>query len=505
MFKMLSWIVGVFLLCALVFFAWRVPPNNLDQFRQTWFQELSHDAPSTGSVSLQSVLLEKKSSELSDLGFSLPHYHLYPGDEIRALNNATITCHMDWKRPFSKELIKAWQWAKHTCKQGNLPADFFSTKPFLHPSGQSYVFLNETSPAPVALSSPEQRRSLMSLVESLQEGDELQKYLAVNLLPLEKILAENPLVTSEDWVFVRDPRDDTSKKYLAFPRAGWDGFFAKQPFNFESSPSGFCVEQYSEGCWVKNQRIDEQQARWVRLLIVFLIAIVGGVILWSYRRHARLKKTEEEQRRFALQMLTHELRTPVTSLLLLVENMRSQFDLLPDESQKDFMKLIDEVRRLQRTTESSEIYLKMEHSSKDEGQESFLALSLMKKLEQIHQFESVIYEKDLQLFGKAELMEFCLSNLLRNAHRHGKGPVTLSILRDSQDWVLEVKDEGSSPTVTLQELAQPFYRSERSQGLGLGLSLVAQICKQNGWKFLLNTHPTRFSIHVPRARGERPS
>lgn len=98
----------------------------------------------------------------------------------------------------------------------------------------------------------------------------------------------------------------------------------------------------------------------------------------------------------------------------------------------------------------------------------------------------------LEVQGVAKLLRRMVRNLLENAMRYGaaaghEDDVVLSLLRENGAPVLRVCDRG--PGVPLEHrdrIFEPFFRlpgaSERSGGVGLGLSLVKSIAERHGWQ-----------------------
>jgi len=82
-----------------------------------------------------------------------------------------------------------------------------------------------------------------------------------------------------------------------------------------------------------------------------------------------------------------------------------------------------------------------------------------------------------------------ISNLLRNAlHYTDQGFVRL-VLRSGS---FSVCDSGAGiPPDRRETIFQPFVRGDasRGDGLGLGLSLVQRICRQQGWRIRLDEYP----------------
>ncbi len=97
----------------------------------------------------------------------------------------------------------------------------------------------------------------------------------------------------------------------------------------------------------------------------------------------------------------------------------------------------------------------------------------------------------LEVQGVAKLLRRMVRNLLENAVRYGvtKGKedaVVLSLSPENGQPMLKVCDRGPGvPAQYRERIFEPFFRlpgaSERSGGVGLGLSLVKSIAERHGW------------------------
>ena len=97
---------------------------------------------------------------------------------------------------------------------------------------------------------------------------------------------------------------------------------------------------------------------------------------------------------------------------------------------------------------------------------------------------------DVYALTDRSLLTLCLNNLISNAYKYGKenGHIHVSLCRDTDKILISVKDDGIgiSPE-TLPKIWERFYQADSSRsadinerGLGLGLSMVNQICKLLG-------------------------
>ena len=82
------------------------------------------------------------------------------------------------------------------------------------------------------------------------------------------------------------------------------------------------------------------------------------------------------------------------------------------------------------------------------------------------------------------LLERLLANLVDNAMRHGKPPVTIRLSSDARDAIVDVADHGPGIAPEARaRLTQAFARGDASRGTpgtGLGLAIVQQIVRRMG-------------------------
>lgn len=109
-----------------------------------------------------------------------------------------------------------------------------------------------------------------------------------------------------------------------------------------------------------------------------------------------------------------------------------------------------------------------------------------------------------------KLLRRAIRNLLENARRYSEGEVTLHMLRDGDTVVVQVQDHGPGvPLDQRERIFDKFYRlpgaSERSGGVGLGLSLVRSIAQRHGASVRCTDRPDGtpgacFELRLPQAQ-----
>jgi signal transduction histidine kinase/HAMP domain-containing protein len=217
-----------------------------------------------------------------------------------------------------------------------------------------------------------------------------------------------------------------------------------------------------------------------------------------------------ELKRSVIATVSHQLRTPLTSLrmsiyLMLEERIGrlndQQTDLLlaaRDESDR-LVHILDDLLDLNRI-ESGKAHLKFLPVSPFqlgiEGTEPFVVSARDHNLNIVN----TIPEDLLEVMADREGIRHVFANLLTNALRFtpAGGKVTLSAARDNSDVRFSVEDTGTGISPEhMEHLFEQFYRvpgQQPSSGIGLGLSIVKEIVELHGGTVSAESTPGRGSI-----------
>ena len=100
----------------------------------------------------------------------------------------------------------------------------------------------------------------------------------------------------------------------------------------------------------------------------------------------------------------------------------------------------------------------------------------------------------LEVQGIAKLLRRAVRNLLENARRYSHGDITLTLAQEGNMALIRVQDHGPGvPAAQRERIFEKFYRlpgaSERSGGVGLGLSLVRSIAERHGGSVIATDRP----------------
>jgi len=202
----------------------------------------------------------------------------------------------------------------------------------------------------------------------------------------------------------------------------------------------------------------------------------------------RVKRTVESERlRSALlTSISHDLKTPLASVLGAASTMRDLAGGLSDQQKHDLLAtVIDESERLNRFIANLLDMTKLESGAivpntalHDIGEIVGSALRRASKILARHKV-SLELEADLPMLElDAVLFEQVLFNLLDNAAKYSPADTTISIRswREKGQVALQVADEGEGiPPAELESVFDKFYRAQKGDhvrpGTGLGLAI----------------------------------
>jgi signal transduction histidine kinase len=266
---------------------------------------------------------------------------------------------------------------------------------------------------------------------------------------------------------------------------------------------------------------ERQQNGYIRMFTFegpfFVVVVLAGlaVIARSLRTERELKKRQQN----FLAAITHEFKTPMSTLRLLIET--ALFRPLSSEKQKNYLeRMSSELNRLEQTSEQVLAAAQLEHSASAPILESLELNSVVQGIvgKARHSLEArgahltVNYSPEpLPVSLDARAFSVVVNNLLDNAVKYSPSvpkEVKVGLERQNDLIFVHVDDEGIGiPEAELKRVFERFYRvgnemTRESKGVGLGLHLVKSITEaMNGW-VRVEANPTgkgtRFTVVLPR-------
>lgn len=218
-----------------------------------------------------------------------------------------------------------------------------------------------------------------------------------------------------------------------------------------------------------------------------------------FEESVRGREQYEESRKQMLAGISHDLRTPLTSIKAYVEGLQDGIAGTEEKKQKyyralqirtaDLEALIDNLSLFSRF-DRGEYHYSMEPVSMNEFVAEFLKEKEMDFREnQLFLKKSIWTKEPLWIFGDKKQLKRVLNNLVDNAIKYREKEETILTigLREKKGYAyLELEDDGPGvPVEEREKIFETFYRGDKARqnpgnGSGLGLSIVREILKGHG-------------------------
>jgi PAS domain S-box-containing protein len=244
-------------------------------------------------------------------------------------------------------------------------------------------------------------------------------------------------------------------------------------------------------------------------LIAFLRDVSSEV---AARRQLERKNAELEG---YVHSVSHDLRTPLVSLLGFTRLLRQDYDHVLDETGRHFAHRIEQAGRsmqalVEDLLELSRIGVKDEHRTLVDPRSVLLQLRAELKLSLDEAGAELIVPDDppLVLCDRTRLYQI-FSNLVGNALAH-MGPcddrrIHVHVLTRPGQHEIIVQDRGCGiPADELERIFEVFHTHERSEGksssTGMGLAIVRKIAETHGGRAWAESEPNRgarFHVLLP--------
>lgn len=242
-----------------------------------------------------------------------------------------------------------------------------------------------------------------------------------------------------------------------------------------------------------------------------------GLLIMLYDS-TKVHKLENIRKEFVANV-SHELKTPITTIQGFVETLLAEPNLNA-ANVKHFLQIIkNNGQRLNQIIDDLLMLAKMEQegdASKISKSESSLksiiesaVTSCNPRAEESDFHIQAEYPEELNLQVNSSLMEHALVNLIDNAIKYSQPGKKVMIYTDitDTDVYIHVKDWGEGiPLEKQQRLFERFYRLDKARsrqlgGTGLGLSIVKHIALAHGGNVSVESEPgsgSIFTIALPR-------
>ncbi|WP_258111675.1 cell wall metabolism sensor histidine kinase WalK [Alicyclobacillus sp. SP_1] len=237
-------------------------------------------------------------------------------------------------------------------------------------------------------------------------------------------------------------------------------------------------------------------------------------LMGSGLRNAFAKQQKlEEERRFFIGAIAHDLRTPLFSLRGYLDGMEQGIASSSEKIAHYVHVCQDKATHMERLVSDLFAFTRLEYMEQTLQRESFdvsavvnttVASMAHKAEEKAIDLETKLPTGDLFISGDPHLLERALTNVLDNAIRHtpNEGKIKVELLKESDRVVVTISDTGSgfSPE-DLTHVFEPMYRGDKSRnlstgGAGLGLTIARRIFRSHGGELLAENLPNGGAILI---------
>lgn len=213
------------------------------------------------------------------------------------------------------------------------------------------------------------------------------------------------------------------------------------------------------------------------------------------RMFSRLEHSFEEEKQFTSD-ISHELRTPVTTILA-----QCELTLEKERSTQEYQKSLEVINRqgmrMKYIVEEMLHFSRLERLDKIPDAAEVNLSALFRDIAEEQKARNIRsikindnIEDNIIITGNSDMLAGLINNLISNAYRYGKdnGNIMLSLEQNDSEIVLSVQDDGIG--INDDEKAKifnRFYQANKSRtsnntelGVGLGLSIVSAVAKLHG-------------------------
>ncbi len=310
--------------------------------------------------------------------------------------------------------------------------------------------------------------------------------------------------------------DDKARPVATLP-TGAAGLDWKRPF--VASEIGEAFPHWEAAIYLAKPGALADNARGVYRTIAFLIAGAIGLIAiggWLVAADVRRQLALAQQKTDFVSNVSHELKTPLTSIRMFAELMHNRPQ--PPEKQSQFLRIISvESERLTRLINNVLDFAKLERKQRHFDRKPIDLHEVIGRVWESHEMH--LKEAGFTTAWKAgpppylitgdeDALAQVLVNLLSNAEKYSseQKEIELHTWLDDGFVHISVLDRGMGvPSGDERKIFEAFYRAHDSlssgiQGSGLGLTLARQIANAHGGEITCEKREgggSRFTLRLP--------
>jgi len=252
--------------------------------------------------------------------------------------------------------------------------------------------------------------------------------------------------------------------------------------------------------------VPNQVVRQILPVIQLADGLLFGAVVVRRALSLRRERDEERQRaeesRQRLAVASHDLRQPLSSLRVSLEEVQA---VAPEAGRaiQASVDYLDGILDSSLQTTSAAWRGTQQNTSGPETVEEVAVQTLFDNVQRMFASEAEAGGVDLRCVPTSVVVMTepvalirMLSNLVSNAVKYtGNGRVLVGVRRRADSYCIEVWDNGDGLTeAELDRVLKPYERGSGRQGEGLGLDIVAQLADASGLSFRVQSWTSRGSV-----------
>ena len=188
--------------------------------------------------------------------------------------------------------------------------------------------------------------------------------------------------------------------------------------------------------------------------------------------HNNINSTLENQRNM-LAGISHDLKTPLTRINLMIEEINNK--TLKDSISKNISEMNIMLNH----------YLDFIKNEKNENLDEINTLNFIYNISVNYPKIQLLKNEENIIFTRKNQITRAIINILDNADKFANN-IYLNSSFDKDKWLIQIDDDGPGTNLSTEELVKPFVKGSEqlNQGTGLGLSIVQKLIKLNSGELM---------------------
>ena len=321
--------------------------------------------------------------------------------------------------------------------------------------------------------------------------------------------------------FVLALLNDKARPVATHP-AGEKGRDWKRPF--VASEIGEALPHWEAALYLMRPEQLQESARGLRRTLIFLIVGMLGAIAcggWLVVHDARLQLARAQQKTDFVSNVSHELKTPLTSIRMFAELMQNGRPETAEKAPQYLRIIMVEAERLTRLINNVLDFAKLERKQKRFDKKPLDLHGVLARTWESHELhlrESGFTTRwqaaapPYPVVGDEDALAQILVNLFSNAEKYAGANknVELHSYLDGNHVCVSVLDRGVGvPKGDERKIFEAFYRAHDSlssgiQGSGLGLTLAQRLAREHDGEITVQAREgggSNFTLRLPLTRS----